>query len=127
MRDVVKGKDSIKNGIDRVRELFRAGKLRIHVSCKNLIFELETYAYADKKDMHNENENPIDENNHALSGLRYALVMNSKAFLGRASTHYSQAAMPRNNMKLSGAPTHGAPPELFGENFTAHTRYQRGL
>src|SRR3990167_4982833 len=65
VRDVLKNKDSIRNGINAVRELFKAGRLYIHSSCRNLIWELETYSYPDKKDMHNEEENPIKEDDHA--------------------------------------------------------------
>lgn len=75
VREVVKGKDSIKNGIDRVRELFKANKLFISSTCKNVIMELETYSYADKKPFHNENEDPIKENDHAMDAMRYALMM----------------------------------------------------
>ena len=64
-KEVVKNKDSIKNGIDKVRALFLQKKLFIHSSCENLISELETYAYAEKRPDHNENENPIKENDHA--------------------------------------------------------------
>ena len=74
-REVVKGKDSIRNGISIIRELFKQNRLFIHSSCENLIWELETYSYPDKKDMHNEEENPIKENDHALDALRYALSM----------------------------------------------------
>ncbi len=127
VRDVVKGKDSIKNGIDRVRELLRADKLRIHTSCKNLILEFETYAYPDKKDMHNFEEKPIDESNHALDATRYALVMNSKASSGRAETHYPQSTLPRNNLLPGGVPQrHGAPPEFFEDApRVAPVRYQK--
>lgn len=74
-RDVLKNKDSIRNGINVVRELFKANRLFIHESCKNLIWELETYSYPDRKPDHNEEENPIKENDHALDALRYALSM----------------------------------------------------
>lgn len=74
-KEVVKNKDSIKNGIDRVRALFLQRKLFIHSSCANLINELETYAYPEKRPDHNEDENPIKENDHALDALRYALFM----------------------------------------------------
>lgn len=74
--EVVKNKDSIKNGIDRVRQLLKMGKLRIHRSCVNLIAEFETYAYPEKRPDHNEDENPIKENDHALDALRYALNTN---------------------------------------------------
>lgn len=77
VREVVKNKDSIKLGINKIRELFKQDKLKIHRSCENLIYELETYSYPEKKDMHNEEENPIKENDHALDALRYAIYMDS--------------------------------------------------
>lgn len=88
VRDVVKGKDSIKNGIDNVREYFKAGKLHIHISCKNLILELETYSYPDRKPGHNEYEEPIDENNHALDALRYVISMLKSATPVKANQYY---------------------------------------
>ena len=102
VREVVKGKDSIKNGIDRVRELLAANKLKIHVSCKNTIMEFETYVYPDKKPDKNEFEVPIDENNHMMDAIRYVVSM-----IGRGSAHapvyYAQSSMPRNNLDV-GAP-----------------------
>ncbi len=74
-KEVVKNKDSIKNGINKIRSLFKKDKLFIHASCVNLINELETYSYPDKRPDHNEDENPIKENDHALDALRYALYM----------------------------------------------------
>jgi len=75
IREVIKNKDSIKNGIDKIRELFITNKLKISTKCVNLIWELETYSYPDKKEMKNEDESPIKENDHALDALRYALYM----------------------------------------------------
>lgn len=63
-------------GIDCVRSLFKQDRLFIHKSCKNLIWELETYSYPEKKPDHNEEEKPIKENDHAVDALRYALYMN---------------------------------------------------
>lgn len=77
VREVVKNKDSIRNGINTIRELFKANRLKIHESCRNLIWELETYSYPDKKSDHNEEEKPIKENDHALDALRYALLMDN--------------------------------------------------
>ena len=74
--EVVKNADSIKNGIDRIRTLFKMNKLKINKDCKNLISELESYRYPDKKPDKNEEENPIKENDHALDALRYALYTN---------------------------------------------------
>jgi phage terminase large subunit len=75
--DVVKGKDSVMSGINRVREMFKANKIRIHKSCINLISELETYSYPERQGGHNEQENPIKENDHALDALRYVIMMDS--------------------------------------------------
>lgn len=75
VRQVVKGKDSIVNGIGKVRELFKAKKLRIAKHCLNTIAELESYSYPDKRKNQNESELPIDENNHALDALRYVIMM----------------------------------------------------
>lgn len=74
--EVIKNKDSVKSGIDKIHLLFKMGKLRIHKSCINLIWELENYRYSDKMENRNENENPIKEHDHALDALRYALSTN---------------------------------------------------
>jgi len=77
VREVIKNKDSVRNGINVVKELFKTGRLHIHESCKNLIYELETYAYPERRPDHNEEENPIKENDHALDALRYAISMHN--------------------------------------------------
>lgn len=72
--EVTKGKDSIVAGINRVRQLLKTNKLKIHRSCVNLISELETYAYAEKRKEGNENENPVKDKDHMCDALRYALM-----------------------------------------------------
>lgn len=69
VRPVVKGRDSEKHGIDKVRELLKAGKLHIHHSCKGLINEFETHAYKEGKD------DPEEEGEDALDALRYMVMM----------------------------------------------------
>lgn len=98
VREVIKGKDSIEFGIRCVRELLKANKLRVHASNISTILEFETYSYPDKKDMHNENEVPIDEDNHMMDALRYPIMMMAKRGTGTAPVHYAQSAMPRNNL-----------------------------
>lgn len=71
-RDVSK---DIVAGVDRVRELFKQGRIHIAPECHNLIYELETYRYPEKKPDQNEQEKPVKENDHALDALRYALYM----------------------------------------------------
>lgn len=66
----------IEKGIDSVRTLIKNNRLRIHKDCLNLINEIETYSYPDKKPEKNEPELPIKEHDHAMDALRYALFMN---------------------------------------------------
>ncbi len=70
VQEVRKGKDSIKSGIQRIRDLLKQGRIKINKKCVNTIYELETYSYSDKSE-----ENPIPENNHALDAIRYVVMM----------------------------------------------------
>lgn len=90
IRPVNKGSDSVINGIQKVRNLFKEGRLRIHKRCTNLIYEMETYAYDDKRDKHNPKEVPIDENNHALDAMRYALMTHVGSSNRKATVYYPQ-------------------------------------
>lgn len=98
IRDVSK---DIEAGISCVQDLFKQGRVHIHSSCENLIWELETYSYPDKKPEKNEAEAPIKENDHAMDEMRYVLYMqegtNSNSF---AHTHYAQSAMPLANPQI---------------------------
>ena len=78
IRDVIKGKGSVEMGIDRVRELFKSNRLKIHKDCVNLISELESYRYEEKRPDKNEPEKPVKENDHALDALRYVVSMNNQ-------------------------------------------------
>lgn len=75
VREVIKGKDSVKSGINKVRALFRSGKLKINKRCVNLISELEMYSYDDEIGDRNENEKPVKANDHLLDALRYVIMM----------------------------------------------------
>jgi PBSX family phage terminase large subunit len=103
VREVNKGKDSIVHGIQKIRELFKANRLHIHKRCVNLISELETYSYPDKKDQRNPDELPIKEHDHLLDSVRYAIVTNESTRQANAPVYYAQSSMPINPMK-------GAPP-----------------
>lgn len=98
VRDVSK---EIEAGIESVRELFKAGRLFIHSSCINLIGELETYSYPEKKPDKNEPELPIKENDHALDALRYVLHMHAKRTNSFAHVHYASSAQPQHNAPVA--------------------------
>lgn len=71
VREVVKGPNSVKSGIQSIREMLIRGDLLINKRCVNLIAEFEMYSYEDDKVERNEQENPIKANDHALDALRY--------------------------------------------------------
>lgn len=100
VREVVKNKDSIRNGVNTIKELFNTGRLKIHESCVNLIWEFETYSYPERRPDHNEEENPIKENDHALDALRYALSMDNVLSFRRISPVLQEAPKQRTNVAL---------------------------
>jgi PBSX family phage terminase large subunit len=75
IREVVKGKDSVVNGIKKVKELLLSGRLKINKSCVNLISEFEMYSYDDEDGELNQKEKPLKANDHALDALRYVVSM----------------------------------------------------
>lgn len=77
VREVTKGKGSVISGIDAVRNLLKQNRLHIHKDCVNLIWEMETYTYKEKRPDSNEPEEPIKENDHAVDALRYVLMTHS--------------------------------------------------
>ena len=76
----------IEAGIIAVRELFRANRLFVHKSCTNLIRELETYRYPERKAERNEPELPIKENDHACFTADTIIINPFGKILGRVST-----------------------------------------
>ncbi len=91
--EVVKGKDSIKKGIGKMREMFKQRRIRIHNNSTNLIWELETYHYPVNKTAleKDEEELPVHKDCHLIDALRYIVLMDTditeiktyNAWLGR--------------------------------------------
>lgn len=63
----VKGADSIRAGIERLKEW----QILVQENSKNLIEEMFNYAYIDKEGLTNQ---PIDDYNHLLDALRYVAL-----------------------------------------------------
>jgi phage terminase large subunit len=63
----LKGQDSIRAGIERLKEY----KILVHENSKHLIEELFNYAYVDKEGLTNV---PIDDYNHCIDALRYVAL-----------------------------------------------------
>ena len=93
VREVRKGKDSVVNGVNGVRELFKQGRLHINRQCLNLIMELESYHYPDNKPDRNLKELPVKDTDHAVDALRYALTSQQPP---RQATQYIPKGMSAN-------------------------------
>ncbi|MDP4147364.1 MAG: PBSX family phage terminase large subunit, partial [Bacillota bacterium] len=67
IKEAVKGKDSILNGIQFIQQY----KIYVHPKCENTIIELSNYVWSNKDgEIINK---PIDDYNHLLDALRYAM------------------------------------------------------
>ena len=62
------GRDPILDGIDKVSDRIRTGRLKIHRSCQNLLREAGLYVFDPKTGK------PVDADNHAMDALRYLVV-----------------------------------------------------
>lgn len=63
-----KGKDSVKNGIQWIQDL----EIIIHPRCVNFLTEISNYTW-DKDRLGNRLNEPIDDFNHLMDAMRYAL------------------------------------------------------
>lgn len=74
IRRARKGKDSINNGIDYIQDFH----IIVHPKCVNFITEISNYTWdVDSKTGKNLNK-PIDDSNHLMDAMRYALEDFSK-------------------------------------------------
>lgn len=69
IRKASKGRDSILNGISYIQEF----KMVIHPKCVNFLTEISTYVWDEDKFGHKVNK-PIDDFNHLMDAMRYALM-----------------------------------------------------
>ena len=68
IRPARKGKDSIRNGIDFLQDF----KIIVHPRCVNFITEISNYTW-DKDKFDNTLNKPIDDFNHLMDAMRYAV------------------------------------------------------
>lgn len=75
--------DSVLVGIDRIRERLKVDpvtkkpKMFIHPNCRNLIREIENYAWKEFKE-EGDNEIPLKLDDHAIDAMRYIIIMHHK-------------------------------------------------
>ena len=73
VRPAKKGADSVRAGIDRISDY----KIIIHPKCENFVREIGNYTWA--KDRFGKTTNvPVDEFNHLMDAMRYALESGKK-------------------------------------------------
>jgi phage terminase large subunit len=68
IRAARKGKDSVNNGIDFIQDY----EIIIHPRCVNFITEISNYTW-DVDKFENKLNKPIDDFNHLMDAMRYAL------------------------------------------------------
>lgn len=68
VKPAAKGKDSIQNGIQWIRDL----EIIIHPRCVNFLTEISNYTW-DKDKFGNKLNQPVDDFNHLMDAMRYAL------------------------------------------------------
>ncbi len=88
-----KGSGSVNRGISYVQEQ----KIWVTARSVNLIKEYRNYVWITDKDGKIINE-PIDLNNHLMDALRYAIASIKNPNQMKANVHYSQSALPVNNL-----------------------------
>lgn len=74
IREVRKGKDSVVNGINKVRELLKQNRLHVNRRCANTIMEFESYHYPDNTKERNDKEIPVKDGDHMMDAIRYVIM-----------------------------------------------------
>jgi len=77
-----RGDNTIRRGIAMITARIRTGKLKVSLSCVNLINEAKLYRYPSPAERAQLGENPIDAHNHALAALRYLVTRITKPAAG---------------------------------------------
>lgn len=73
VKEVKKISGSVVSGINKVREMLKQNRIRVHASCVNVIQEFESYSYPEDKD-DVINEKPLKENDDAMDAIRYVIM-----------------------------------------------------
>ena len=69
IKPCAKGKGSVLQGIQKLQQY----ELIVHPTCKNVIEELQNYAWTKDRNTNEYINEPIDSWNHYLDALRYSL------------------------------------------------------
>jgi hypothetical protein len=79
---VSRGDNSLRAGIAAVTARIQTGRLKVvRPGCPNLVREAGLYRYPSEQERAGGDENPLDENNHALAALRYLISRLDSRFM----------------------------------------------
>ena len=73
IRPADKDKDSVRLGIDILRDLFKRNQLFVYRQCTNTIDEFETYHYEEPIMGKEDREDPVKHKDHLMDAIRYAI------------------------------------------------------
>ena len=78
------GQNDVEGGINRVAEFFTKRKIKIFSTCKNLIWELERYHYAEERETVGGavRPKPFKANDHLCDCLRYMVMSRAESPIG---------------------------------------------
>lgn len=89
---VRRGDNSLRAGIAAVTARIQTGRLKVLADrCPHLLAEARLYRYPSHTDRGVDQENPIDEHNHALAALRYLISRLDHRFMARIRRSASMA------------------------------------
>jgi hypothetical protein len=102
---VCKGINAIQAGIAGVTARLQTDRLKVlWPACPNLVAEADLYRYPRPDERTGSDENPIDDDNHALAALRYLISRLDRKFL-------IQFRKSPGSTSVAGRPTEDLPPE----------------
>ena len=64
----------VMQGIEKVSELLKGGRLKLFSNCVNIIKEFESYRFPEVKEGQEAKDHPLKVDDHAMDALRYAVV-----------------------------------------------------
>jgi PBSX family phage terminase large subunit len=111
----VKGKDSINYGIEYVQ----SQKISVTRRSMNILSEYRKYFWLQDKNGKSINK-AMDDFNHTMDAIRYAIVSIKNPNRTGAHVHYSSSTVPRNNINPIQS-VQGLPPELYQKPKEAFT------
>ena len=99
--------NDVRQGIDRVNQMFKAGKLLICENCVNTLSEIGNYKWRELKagEVKNEYEEPVKSNDHAMDALRYLvnyIYKPVKKEIIQTATDYQRKKVNENDYSLEG-------------------------